>query len=102
PSPSLVPYTLSLHDALPIYSEYRNSKNKGASVIWQHRFSDIDMIQASVQQSEVKFDEMPQNDYEYQNAMLAYSATLRAFSYILQDRKSTRLNSSHVKISYAV
>lgn len=66
------------------YSEYRNSKNKGASLIWQHRFSDIDMIQASVQQSEVKFDEMPQNDYEYQNAMLAYSATLRAFSYILQ------------------
>src|SRR5690606_17072739 len=74
------------------YSEFRNSKNKGASLIWQHRFSDIDMIQASVQQSEVKFDDMPQNDYEYQSAMLAYSATLRAFSYILEVgyNKSTR------------
>lgn len=66
------------------YNEYRNSENKGASLIWQHRFSDIDMVQVSVQQSDIEFDETPQNNYEYQNAMLAYSATLRAFSYILQ------------------
>jgi len=66
------------------YNEFRNSENKGASLIWQHRFSDIDMVQVSVQQSDIEFDETPQNNYEYQNAMLAYSATLRAFSYILQ------------------
>lgn len=74
------------------YNEFRNSESKGASLIWQHRFSSVDMVQTSVRHTEIEFDELPQNNYEYQIAMLAYSATLRAFSYILEVgyNKSTR------------
>src|SRR5690606_40968525 len=36
------------------------------------------------------------------NGMVSRSDTLKKSDYVSKDRKSTRLNSSHVKISYAV
>src|SRR5690606_41712372 len=39
---------------------------------------------------------------EFQKNILSHSAKKNAILNILRDRKSTRLNSSHVKISYAV
>src|SRR3712207_7671254 len=74
-------YTLSLHDALPI--------SPG-------RLSDLDALGLLVVHS------VPHDDL--QQAILEAGADLApiyAFGQ-LQDRKSTRLNSSHANISYAV
>src|SRR5438874_6795266 len=65
-------YTLSLHDALPIFGgrEWRVTAVQDQDALLDSVFTDAD---------------------------------LQAFPYgLLLDRKSTRLNSSHVEISYAV
>src|SRR5690625_5791123 len=71
-------YTLSLHDALPIYQRLRSKTSEEIS----HRFELLDkpffiVIFHHLHQPSLVFIEF-------------------------QDRKSTRLNSSHVAISYAV
>src|SRR5690349_23960442 len=77
-------YTLSLHDALPIFGE-------------SDHFPRVDVLGA----------------HEHQAAPIAMSASFGATKpsgpsngwsacLICEDRKSTRLNSSHVEISYAV
>src|SRR5207302_11389562 len=70
-------YTLSLHDALPIYQGERVPSNRGeagGTVYLTH-----------TAEQECPFESSP------------VVVNLKG-----QDRKSTRLNSSHVKISYAV
>src|SRR5690349_25105159 len=74
-------YTLSLHDALPIsYDLVTMLENKMKSVAacekYQKDFGDEQSLKGLL-------DEIKQDDEK-------------------QDRKSTRLNSSHVEISYAV
>src|SRR5437868_14077350 len=70
-------YTLSLHDALPIYGR------------------DLDSC-----------GECRRNPFQYYSRAAAERGLPRPASHYLdhheQDRKSTRLNSSHVSISYAV
>src|SRR3989475_8568246 len=67
-------YTLSLHDALPIlWNVIRHPARPVSEVIWV-----------------------------YGIGMLALNALIAVLSLYLQDRKSTRLNSSHSQISYAV
>src|SRR3712207_8405701 len=72
-------YTLSLHDALPIYASAEELKN-----IQEVR--DIALSKKWCRTVELVISET--------NKGLADS--------IIQDRKSTRLNSSHANISYAV
>src|SRR5699024_12081267 len=75
-------YTLSLHDALPISIQLHLPLSKA-----QARTRAIDMLgQVGIPRPEQRFD--------------AYSFQLSGG--MCQDRKSTRLNSSHVSISYAV
>src|SRR5690625_7303183 len=74
-------YTLSLHDALPIYfieEDYIDLTNKILERIKQYFFINMDE-----EEFKVKF-------------------ALHLKNLIIRDRKSTRLNSSHVAISYAV
>src|SRR3712207_8267266 len=66
-------YTLSLHDALPI-------------------FYDISDPEAPVRMSTTPFG------FKFENEDVATNGEIMIFS----DRKSTRLNSSHANISYAV
>src|SRR5688572_31053149 len=79
-------YTLSLHDALPIWSDRNGefnlySYNTATKKIDQlTSFKDFPVINASGVNGTIVFE---QAGY-------------------LQDRKSTRLNSSHSQISYAV
>src|SRR5690606_41958618 len=68
-------YTLSLHDALPIYLEIRQA-NWQAAQQWTARALKKDAENATAVATLLRLTEA--------------------------DRKSTRLNSSHVKISYAV
>src|SRR5690349_23534694 len=72
-------YTLSLHDALPIFKAL-----DGETVI-----------------AETDFTWQPNIDWDFR--LDVDGSRLRGFmNGNLQDRKSTRLNSSHVEISYAV
>src|SRR5690606_40869368 len=82
-------HTLSLHDALPIYHDlskiYRNCIKKLV-----HLFSQMNELR-KIKDILVKINYTP--DFDKQ---------LFQLHPIPSDRKSTRLNSSHVKISYAV
>src|SRR5690606_39534195 len=87
-------YTLSLHDALPIFDSiavnpnnirvyFNNGKEFGA-----HLYR-LDPSKATIYFNEIGTDTLQIQYWHFP-------------SYLTQDRKSTRLNSSHVKISYAV
>src|SRR5438874_13820798 len=72
-TPTAEIYTLSLHDALPIFRVKADP-----SAMWARGIS-VDDLAAAVK-----------NGTSYTGGQ------------VVQDRKSTRLNSSHVEISYAV
>src|SRR5207302_11090634 len=75
-------YTLSLHDALPI-SSATGKRRHDAVVIRGRNKSCFAVSRVSLQTNFVFIGEFNRGSWR-------------------QDRKSTRLNSSHVKISYAV
>src|SRR5437868_7965080 len=77
-APPTAIYTLSLHDALPILR--RGLARRGAEVDREERGREVERLQPA--RVALRREVMP----------------LR----IVGDRKSTRLNSSHVSISYAV
>src|SRR5699024_12381685 len=88
PPPTPPPYTLSLHDALPIF--LRRHRRRVFSQLgfagprtFSHCFHGIGYHKSRLHEIHGKF------------LCLFLKFTLR-------DRKSTRLNSSHVSISYAV
>src|SRR5690606_41496547 len=95
-------YSLSLHDALPICA--------GA---WQRRYRFrrscswlVSLAQSLAQggDDKVKVLSNPSELSAFGDSRfkgLLHSSMVRAAQHLQQDRKSTRLNSSHVKISYA-
>src|SRR5699024_12390787 len=72
--------TLSLHDALPIYQFELQLFQR-----WANRFSERFLLTQSLRRRSISI-----------------SVGVLMKIEILRDRKSTRLNSSHVSISYAV
>src|SRR5690606_41823030 len=95
-------YTLSLHDALPI--SYHELHCQGDAVAWLsltplangiHRFF-IQFV-AAIRQTQPDFAPGLPEWLEGLPPRLYQELALRL---ALEDRKSTRLNSSHVKISY--
>src|SRR5207302_6645234 len=93
--------TLSLHDALPIYDYLQLFDLPSPNISAEQRFTtnvplqrlffmNSDFVQQQAELLARKLDSEPSNTARVQQA------------YRLVDRKSTRLNSSHVKISYAV
>src|SRR5439155_13083195 len=76
-------YTLSLHDALPIYLEDA---------------AEADLAVLKYQSQRGRLDDAIQTARQAQIHAKAYAEMIR----LRLDRKSTRLNSSHVAISYAV
>src|SRR3712207_7596657 len=72
-------YTLSLHDALPIYSK------ASLEHIQERGIAAVQMFQRTFDRLAFSCSEAPLHSNQCQ-----------------QDRKSTRLNSSHANISYAV
>src|SRR5690606_41653180 len=77
--------TLSLHDALPICASRRDRFGRCPARTWASRIS----------------RNSPQRSANSPRRAAAASSSPRAPTRS-RDRKSTRLNSSHVKISYAV
>src|SRR5690606_40648988 len=89
-SSTTVIYTLSLHDALPIYL------NIGGTFIMKFRFFIIIIAVLFLSACIPKIVTFAGED---ENWEVIFEVTNDK---IKKDRKSTRLNSSHVKISYAV
>src|SRR5690606_39648830 len=89
--------TLSLHDALPIYIRVRQAMNYGVD-----RQAIIDAMLLGY--GKVADAPMPDQVFGHHSGLEPYGYDLdRAKALMAEaDRKSTRLNSSHVKISYAV
>src|SRR5207248_7871054 len=93
-------YTLSLHDALPIFlidqtmvNDFRPFKNTMAKLSTASRTIEAD--DGSTGEIANALDQRRRIDTSYEIYLGLYQA-------ITGDRKSTRLNSSHRTISYAV
>src|SRR5207249_10035962 len=90
-------YTLSLHDALPIYRVLVEQLRKVAEArVASGRGSTQDALQAEVELGHLEHDRVM---LETEKTTIA--ARINGLLH-REDRKSTRLNSSHVSISYAV
>src|SRR5690606_41631090 len=87
-------HTLSLHDALPIYSRIRPTPSPLTSSTDATSTTGPGRCTSTVSRS----------DYTYDSTIGWRTTTSRRKWHVecWTDRKSTRLNSSHVKISYAV
>src|SRR5690606_41194403 len=89
-------YALSLHDALPI-SAVRAELERLMSAEWDYdaivQVWPAEAVERALE--DAPWDEAPPDVHHY--LVLVDDEEVRA-----RDRKSTRLNSSHVKISYAV
>src|SRR5690606_40737533 len=92
---STVTFTLSLHDALPIW--YKQNK------LEELNSNSVDYNSLTKEQTNQLSGEPLSNsvDINYKRNSL-YTLMISDTSNEYLDRKSTRLNSSHVKISYAV
>src|SRR5690606_41137648 len=85
-------YTLSLHDALPILAEHVGQRHQGL-----HRLR----VAAGVGALDLAATAVDVADHVAQVILRRHHLD-RHDRFEQLDRKSTRLNSSHVKISYAV
>src|SRR5699024_11326443 len=87
-------YTLSLHDALPI------SPEEFAEIFeWMELENQEDAVTYLPKDYIVSvFNYLPTDTL----ATFVFTSQIDEIEMLLQDRKSTRLNSSHVSISYAV
>src|SRR5690606_41267019 len=86
-------HTLSLHDALPIFETSPRLIERQKEVLGSFKIN-IQWID--------RFDAVPHGLLILVSNELFDALPIRQFVKYDGDRKSTRLNSSHVKISYAV
>src|SRR5690606_41416656 len=94
--------TLSLHDALPIfdtidYKNYVGFTSYGLSKIKE--FLKLKKLRTE-EDVEIIKNHLETNQVKYKSVVKAYEENSKLPD-MYGDRKSTRLNSSHVKISYA-
>src|SRR5690606_41624977 len=96
--PATAIYTLSLHAALPIYTTTTTRQSrKGAISSWKaYAPAFAGKLAVEAVDRAMRGEGAPSPIYEGEDGVIA-----RLLSGP-EDRKSTRLNSSHVKISYAV
>src|SRR5206468_9165377 len=102
PRPSPIPaHPLSLHDALPIYQAPRRAQS-AVQIESDH----LDIFLRAIGTPPVcKLDDVLVGSGNARHGKDLEELTLRqreAHLEVLEDRKSTRLNSSHDQISYAV
>src|SRR5690606_39919288 len=95
-------YTLSLHDALPIYN-YKETEVSSPPTIEVDRNFNPFREHKSVGKQTTAFKSQTLNNWDslYVGLESKENDVKHDFSEVHLDRKSTRLNSSHVKSSYA-
>src|SRR5207249_10088528 len=91
-------YTLSLHDALPIFVAAALSADQAAAPAVDAAFSAFFQAR-TVREAAVASDQIVASGVGFDEA---FRRLRQGRIYSREDRKSTRLNSSHVSISYAV
>src|SRR5690606_41320210 len=100
-APSTPTHTLSLHDALPISA----ARDLATEIEWA-KSSLVEpseyVVAAGKAQRETAWDPATVAAVYTAYEQIKRSRGVIDFEDLLRDRKSTRLNSSHVKISYAV
>src|SRR5690606_41734983 len=101
-TPSAEIYTLSLHDALPIYGTGEwlgrmECTHCGGTGQW-----DSDHLARYEKGQAHRRDRIERRETILEAAARLGVTPAQLSSFETEDRKSTRLNSSHVKISYAV
>src|SRR5690606_41864647 len=100
-SPSTYPYLLSLHDALPISQLDIGARGSvGQNRQAQGRAEEI--VGVAVARQRGQPDHAAQRQPGIEIGAGAFDVAQGSIVTAFGDRKSTRLNSSHVKISYAV
>src|SRR5207249_6367037 len=98
--PTTAIYTLSLHDALPIYPQVQLQAAMGLAEFGADAEPALGDLVAVLQS---KQDDAQLREDLYLNAAITIGKIGKpAVPALREDRKSTRLNSSHVSISYAV
>src|SRR5690606_41002885 len=95
-TPPTATYTLSLHDALPICGPRQRAGGQGAAVEAEDTVRDV------VRQSGNVSADVDIRSAEAAPDRKVVVPDRKVVVPDRKDRKSTRLNSSHVKISYAV
>src|SRR5690606_41893940 len=100
--PPTATYTLSLHDALPIYEpDLERAERRGdhdAALVGELGEAEDRQERRVLERDDELVDEVRRHDLE---RLRHHDAAHRRAPAEAEDRKSTRLNSSHVKISYA-
>jgi hypothetical protein len=66
------------------YNETRNSDRRGGSLVWLHRFSEVDSINVSVHSLDITYDYHPESDYKYEQAHVSYTARLSQLVYTVE------------------
>src|SRR5207245_3783492 len=94
-------YTLSLHDALPILVGHSNLATVAKSQLERAGFK-VDLQAMDWQTLVTRRTKKDPPQAGGWHAFFTSSAALSIADPVAQDRKSTRLNSSHGSISYAV
>src|SRR5690606_41241093 len=100
--PTIVIYTLSLHDALPIYTITDNLIIKGNNLLALHSLK-----KEFAGKVKLIYIDPPYNTgndgFKYNDSFnhSTWMTFIKNRIETARDRKSTRLNSSHVKCSYA-
>src|SRR5699024_12424054 len=94
PNPNTQTYTLSLHDALPIFQA---NPQQACALCFNEQLDDLN--KKLIEDYEAKVEEENKASKKSESDIKAENSS---DSDATEDRKSTRLNSSHVSISYAV
>src|SRR5690606_41885150 len=95
--PSTASYALSLHDALPICVQVIETDFGRLNLMLNRHMPADTVAVVSLEQCAPVYHEIPGKGHFFAEPLALTGAYERK-----RDRKSTRLNSSHVKISYAV
>src|SRR5205807_7962260 len=95
-TPSTLIYTLSLHDALPIYEDEHQKCDRKGDVFGPHEVRVEGRVEGKVEWNLPRGDDGERSWVDRGNHLV--DIPLRRPG----DRKSTRLNSSHLVSSYAV
>src|SRR5690606_42004581 len=95
-------YTLSLHDALPISAERRLPTPVADQQPAEEHAAQVREVGHAGLQAGRSEEQLDRTVDDHQRARLHRDRRDQQHHPVVRDRKSTRLNSSHVKISYAV
>src|SRR5699024_12506946 len=93
--------TLSLHDALPIYSRPISASLIESGAQWETRVARVICFTCLCRQTRTPFSNTHTHIGHYRSFRRQRNECKGSYD-VDEDRKSTRLNSSHVSISYAV